>query len=306
MNKILTSIILSLSITNIFGQINMNDSSAQVVGYWNIGDKESYNVSLQKIKQKNSDTIFNELMTYEIDVTVIDSTENSYSLEWFYYNYKTNSKNEIVKKLTSLTENLKVIIETDEFGTIKGVKNWQEIRDYIKKSVNQIKDNVEDIPNMNKLLKQIEGMYTTKAAIESNAIQDIQQFYSYHGGKYLHGEVLEFSVKLPNIYNPNKPFDAKTTIYLDELNPTVNNFILRSNQEVDPEQLTNTTFEYMKKMSKTLKVKAPEKEDIGTLKNTTTIDSRIHGTGWPIYSILKKTVSTMDATNIEERIIEIK
>ncbi|HBS11071.1 MAG TPA: hypothetical protein DEO36_00800 [Flavobacteriaceae bacterium] len=120
MNKIFTTIIISLFISNAFGQINMKDSTAQVIGYWNIGDKQSYNVSLQKIKLRETDTISNELMTYNVDVTVIDSTANSYSIEWFYHNYKTNSTNEIVKKVTSLSEDLKVIIETDEFGARKG------------------------------------------------------------------------------------------------------------------------------------------------------------------------------------------
>jgi hypothetical protein len=306
MKKIFTIIILSLFIANAFGQINMEDSTAQVIGYWNIGDKESYNVSLQKIKLKETDTISNELMTYEIDVTVIDSAANSYSIEWFYYNYKTNSTNEIVKKMTSLSADLRVVIETDEYGAIRGIKNWKEVRDYLKKSVSQIKNDFKDIPNMDKLLKQIEGMYTSKAAIESTSIKDAQQFYTYHGGKYLLEELLVLSMQLPNIYNPKTPFDAKTTVHLDELNPEENNFIIRSSQEVDSDQLTNTTFEYMKKMAKTLKTKEPKKEEIGTLTNVTTIASRIHGTGWPIYSILTKTVNTMDVTNIEERIIEIK
>lgn len=306
MNKIFTTIIISLFISNAFGQINMKDSTAQVIGYWNIGDKQSYNVSLQKIKLRETDTISNELMTYNVDVTVIDSTANSYSIEWFYHNYKTNSTNEIVKKVTSLSEDLKVIIETDEFGAIKGVKNWKKVSTYLKKSIGQIKIDFKDVPNMDKLFQQIEGMYSSKAAIESAAIQDAQQFYTYHGGKYSLGENLEFSLQVPNMYNQNKPFDSKVTLYLDELNPDDNNFIIRSSQEVDSDQLTNTTFEYLKKMAKTMKTKEPKKEEIGQLTNVTTTVSRIHGTGWLIYSVQTKTVNTTGATNIEERIIEIQ
>jgi hypothetical protein len=306
MNKIFTTIIISLFISNAFGQINMKDSTAQVIGYWNIGDKESYNISLQKIKLRDTDTISNELMTYNVNVTVIDSTANSYSIEWFYHNYKTNSTNEIVKKVTSLSEDLKVIIETDEFGAIKGVKNWEEVSAYLKKSIGQIKIDFKDIPNMDKLFQQIEGMYSSKAAIESAAIQDAQQFHTFHGGKYTLGEVLEFSMQVPNIYSPKTPFDSKITLSLDELNSDEDNFIIRSSQEVNSDQLTNTTFEYLKNMAKTMKTKAPKKDEIGQLTNITTTASRIHGTGWLIYSILTKNVTTMGATNIEERIIEIQ
>lgn len=305
MNKLFT-IILSILFSGAFGQINMNDSTAQAISYWNIGDKQSYSVSLKKIKLKETDTTSNEIMTYDVDISVMDSTEHSYIIEWFYHNYKTNSTNEIVKKVTSLSEDMKVIIETDEFGAVQGVKNWKEVRDYIKKAMNEIKDDFKDIPKMDKMLEQIEGMYSSKAAIESVAIQDIQQFHTYHGGQYLLGEVLEFPLQVPNMYYPQQPFDSKVTVYLDELNPDDNNFILRSSQEVDSDQLTNITFEYLKQMAETMGTKAPRKEEIGQLTNITTTASRIHGTGWLIYSIQTKTVNTTGATNIEERIIEIQ
>ena len=101
MNKLLT-IFLTVVATSAFGQINMEDSTAQVISYWSIGDKQSYSMSLQKIKLKGPDTTENVLMTYDVDITVIDSTENSYLVEWYYKNYKTNSTNEIVKKITAL------------------------------------------------------------------------------------------------------------------------------------------------------------------------------------------------------------
>ena len=305
MNKLFT-IILSIIFTSAFGQINMTDSTAQVITYWDIGEKQSYSISLQKIKLKETDTTSNEVMTYDVDVTVLDSTEDSYTIEWFYHNYKTNSTDEIEKKVTSLSEDLKVIIETDELGVIKGVRNWKEVRSFLIKSMSEIEDDIKDIPNMDKIFKQIENMYSSKEAIESTAIQDVQQFHTYHGGKYLLNEILEFNMQGPNIYNPQKPFDIKSTMYLDELNPDDNNFIIRLNQEIDSDQLTNTTFEYLKQMAETMGIKGPKKKEIGQLTNITTTASRIHGSGWLIYSIQTKTVNTTGATNIEERIIEIQ
>lgn len=305
MNKLLT-IILTVFATTAFGQINMADSTAQVISYWSIGDKESYSMSLQKIKLKGADTTENVLMTYDVDIKVIDSTENSYLVEWFYKNYKTNSTNEIVKKVTALSEDIKVIIETDEFGAIKGVKNWKEVSDYMKKSIKPLTDEYKSVPQLEQMFKQIEGMYTTKQGIEAAAIQDAQQFHTFHGGKYLLGEVLEIPLQVPNMYNQNNPLDSKVTLYLDELNPEDNNYIIRSSQEVDSEQLTTVAFDYLKSMSKSMKTPEPKKEDIGQLTNVTTTASRIHGTGWLIYSIQTKTVEAPGATNIEERIIEIK
>ncbi|MDH5603619.1 MAG: hypothetical protein OEY51_06760 [Cyclobacteriaceae bacterium] len=305
MNRIFTFFLTVLT-TTAFGQINLDDSTAQVISYWNRGEKQSYSMSLQKIKLKGTDTTENVLMTYDVDITVIDSTENSYLVEWFYKNYKTNSTNEIIKKITALSEDIKVIIETDEYGAIKGVKNWKEVSEYMKSAIQPVLDEYKNIPQIQQVFKQMENMYTTKQGIEAMAIQDAQQFHTFHGGKYLLGEVLEIPLQVPNMYDQNSPLDSKVSLSLDELNPEDNNFIIRSSQEVDSDQLTDVTYNYLKAMSKSMKAPAPKKEDIGQLTNVTTTASRIHGTGWIIYSIQTKTVEAPGATNIEERIIEIK
>jgi len=305
MKRLLTGI-LSLAFLGAFGQINMEDSTAQVITYWSKGEKQSYNISVQKIKLKGTDTTSNEIMTYDVDITVLDSTPSSYSVEWFYHDYKTNSTSEIAKKLTSVSEDIKVVVELSDLGTVKGVKNWKEVRNYMQRAIGAIEKDFKEIPNMDKLFKQIAKMYSSKEAIESAAIQDIQQFHTYHGGKYLLDEVLEFSLQVPNLYNAQQPLDSKVTMFLDELNPKDNNYIIRLEQEVDSEQLTNTTYEYLKELAKTMKTEAPKKEDIGQLNNITTTASRIHGTGWLIYSIQTKTTGSEGATHIEERIIEIK
>lgn len=305
MNRLFT-IILTVFATTAFGQINMEDSTAQVISYWSIGEKQNYTMSLQKIKLKGTDTTENVLMTYDVEITVIDSIENSYFVEWFYKNHKTNSTNEIVKKITELSEDIKVVIETDELGAIKGVKNWKEVSEYMKKSIQLVKDEFKNVPQIVQMFNQVESMYATKEGIEAVAIQDAQQFHTFHGGKYLLGEVLEIPLQVQNMYDQNNPLDSKMVLYLDELNPDDNNYIIRSSQEVDSDQLTNVTYNYLKSMSKSMKTTEPKKEDIGQLTNVTTTASRIHGTGWLIYSIQTKTVEAPGATNIEERIMEIK
>lgn len=295
----------SISIFSAFGQINIEDSTAQSIIYWSKGEKQSYKISHQKIKLKDIDTTSNELMTYDVDITVVDSTEKSYTIEWSYSNYQNNTSNELLKKFASFPENMKVLIQTNELGTIEGVQNWKEIRDYIKKSMTELEKEFKDVPNIDKMFKQIEGMYSSKEAIESAAIMDIQQFHSFFGGKFLLGEVLEFPLPVPSLYS-SKPLDSKVTLSLDEINPDEGYYLLNSIQEVDSEQLTNTTYDYLKELSKTMGKEVPKKEDVGQLTNTTSTASSIHESGWIIYSIQTKTVTSDGATNVEERIIELK
>ncbi|MBC6993678.1 hypothetical protein QWY85_17035 [Neolewinella lacunae] len=305
MNKLFT-LLLTLFATTAFGQISMEDSTAQVISYWSIGEKQSYSMSFQTIKLQGEDTTENVLMTYDVDITVIDSTENSYLVEWFYKNYKTNSTSEIVKKITALSEDIKVIIETDEFGVMKGVENWKEVSEYMEKSIQPLKDEFQDAPQLEQLFKKLENMYLTKEGIEATAIQDAQQFHTFHGGRYFLGEVLEFPLPVSNMYDQNKPLDSKVTLSLDELNPEDNNFIIRSSQEIDSGQLTEVTYNYLKSLSESMKIPAPTKEDIGQMTNVISTASMLHETGWLIYSIQTKRVEAQGTIHIEERIIEIK
>ena len=59
-------------------------------------------------------------------------------------------------------------------------------------------------------------------------------------------------------------------------------------------------------MAKTMNTELPRREDMKELKNETLTASRIHGTGWVLYSIQTTTITSDDSTLIEERIIEIK
>lgn len=288
-----------------FGQINMNDLTAQVIGYWDLNEKQSYIITQEKYKVKDSDTTSREFYKYAVDMTIVDSTANSYVIDWFYKDYEIQSDNELIQKLASITEDMNVRVRTDELGAFQEVINWEEVRDYILKGTKLLKKETKNIPNMDKFIKQLEGMYSTKESIELGALKEMQQFYTFHGAKYEFGQEYNADMKVANLYG-GEPFDTKVTVWLDDLNPDDNNFIIRMQQTVDSEQLTSATFDYLVKMSETMKVPAPKKEEIPPLTNDTWTASRIHGTGWIIYSIETKETKAEGQTNIEERIIEIQ
>ena len=83
MNKLLIGVVLFLFSSTLFGQISVKDSTVQVIGYWAKQETQSYNISYNKFKIKSKDTISRELMNYEVDIKIIDSTANSYTIEWF-------------------------------------------------------------------------------------------------------------------------------------------------------------------------------------------------------------------------------
>ena len=305
MKKLLVFGIIFLISSNLFSQISIKDSTVQVIGYWSKYDKQSYDVTYEKYKVKNKDTISRELMKYEVDVKIIDSTANSYSIEWFYKNYSIDTENELVRKLTSIADDISVKIKTDEYGAFLEVINWEEVRDYLEKVTEKLKVELKDVPNYKEIIANVMSIYSTKESVEANAIKDALQFYKFHGVKYKLGEELTGKLETSNNYG-EKPFETNVQYSLDEINETDGNSILRSTEIINSEELTNATYNYLKK-SGTFGDKFPARDKFPSLTNETNTASRIHGeTGWIIYSIETKTITAEETTNIEERIMIIK
>jgi len=302
--EFLTILLLATGMTT-FGQINIADSTAQVITYWEKGEKQNYSVTSEKIKIKGADTTSKEMTTYDVEITVLNISEKSYTIEWLYKNIKSNSQNPIVQKLMNITKDMKVVFKTDEFGAFIEVVNWKEIKEYIQKEASALRKDFKEIQQMDNVIKQIEATYSTKEANESASIKDIQQFHSFHGAKYKLGEVLKGQIKVPNLYG-TEPFDSEFSLCLDEINEADNNFIIRSTQQVNSEQLTNATYDYLTKKAKTMNIEPPKREELKELKNETLTATRMHGTGWVVYSVQTTTVTSDNVTNIEERIIELK
>lgn len=296
--------VLASSLVN--AQMNFQDSSAQAISYWSLGEKYEYAVSLQKLQFTETDTAYNETIRYEVEVSVIDSTENSYTIRWFYKNFTSDAKNPVVQKLAKIAEDISVDIKTDELGVIQSVENWEEVRDYMAKSFDTLIGDLPKSPEMDKIFNQMKRMYATKSSIEATAIQDAQQFHNFHGGKFTLHETVTGQIKTPNLYDNDRPFDTDVSVTLEELDAENNQYIIRSIQEVNSEQLTETTFKYLKEMTEGIGGKFMEREEFMDLTNVVETVSRIHNTGWVLESVLWKEVKAEGTTNMEIRRIEMK
>lgn len=286
-------------------QINLKDSTVQTVGYWDKKEKQNYNIVTDKFKVKGKDTISKARLTYDVEITVIDSTDKSYTLQWAYSNYKSTSTDKIRKKIDAAPQGLKILVKTDEMGSFEEVLNWQQVRDHMLRTSSLLRTEFGNDKGFDLVMKELEKIYSTKENIEAVAIGDIQQFYMFHGGKYTKGEPAEGTIQIPNVLT-SKPFDADVFIYLDEINKDDNNYVLRYEQSVDEKQLIAAATEYVTTLAKKIGKLVPKDFDLKEMIHETIVGARMHEYGWPIYSILTKTVTSEDIINIEERVIEIK
>ena len=305
MNKLLLIGLFLFSSTSIFSQINKADSTVAVVGYWNLNEKQSYTITKEKYKIENADTSSYEYFKYQVDITILDSSTNSYTIEWFYRDFDSFSANPIEIELSKIFENLEMIFKTDEYGGFIVLVNWKEIRDSIYKATSLLKEEFKDIPNIDEIIKKVENNYLTKENIESGSIRDILQFYYYHGGLYKLGDILDAQIQLPNLYGGN-PFDADVSIWLDEINTKDNNSVLRMTQSINSKQLTDATYLYLGNMTSLADSTLPDRKDFALLHNDTWLVSQIHESGWVLYSVETKETTMDNTINVENMIIEIQ
>lgn len=308
MRKVILFFLIGAFISPVFGQINSADSTVQVIGYWNKNEKQTYTVTDVSYQITNAtDTTKRQKYSYDVEVEVIDSAAESYTIKWLYKNFVMGECwNPAMEKLLSISNNLPIIIKTDEFGTFQEVVNWEEGRDHIKKGVNLLRDDYKTIPNFDKFLDQIVTLFSTKEAIENSSIDEIQQFYAFHGVKYKLGEEINATIKLPNNFG-GEPFDAELTAELDQINEEDDNVIIRLWQTANPKQVTDAAFEFVKLMQQTLGGPAISRENFPASNNEVQTASSINGsTGWVIFSIQTKETSANNVLQINERIIELQ
>lgn len=283
----------------------MVDSTVQVIGFWDRNEKQSYTVSHEEYKVSKGDTTSRVLYTYDVDITIIDSTAKSYTIQWDYSNFNVVSELAFMKKLLEATKLNRAIIKTNEMGVFEELVNWKDVRTETMRLFKVLQKEFKEIPNFDSLLKQQMALFQSKASIEAALIEEIQQFYTFHGGSYKYGVDIESTMQMANKYG-GKPFDAEVVIWVDTLNVTDSYSTICMTNTVDSVQLWNAAYEYVTKMASTLDIKLPKKEDFPSFKNTTYTTAQIHNWGWIIFSIVTKEVEADNMLKVEEQTIELK
>ncbi len=296
---------LFLTSLTLSAQILPEDSTIQVIGYWSKGEKQSYAVTYDKYKVSGKDTTNRMLVSYDVNITVKDSTEKTYLIEWYYTNFSVDTDNILVKKIMSVSENVPVLLKTDEFGAILEVANWKEVRNRTKKAFDILKKELKKIPGAEDLLGPAANGYSSKEAVEANAIKDAIQFYTFHGAAYTLNEKLGGPMQFANNLG-GKPFDGTLEVMVTGLDEENDFAEIEMMQVIDSKQLTDVTYDYIKKLAGSNK-SLPKRKDYPEMSNQTETFTRVHGSsGWIIASRETKIVSTGESSNVEERIIIIK
>jgi hypothetical protein len=254
MKKVLSLImILSIS-TNLFSQIDT--TKVAFVSYWSIGD--SYDFKVSKIKQqwKEGKLTKDQKQDYIANFTVIDSTENSYTIKWSYEN-DLGSTYKIPEKLLDRFSKYKITeikYKTSEVGDLIEILNWEEVGETMNSMFDDI---IEVLGNKDEKKKDalktamqpFKQIYSSKQGVEQLVLKELQYFHFPMGLEYDITEPLLYDEELPNMFG-GKPIKAKAKLYFENVDFEESFCVVKQEMSLDP----NDTKEILKQVFKQMKL----------------------------------------------------
>ena len=295
----------------------VSDSLFQLVAYWEVGDKYSYNTSNTKSLIAGNDTT---VVEYETDITtyeVVAADDKMYRLRYTTSNESSNNPlyapvYDVIHKLTALSP---IEFETDELGSFQRMLplEWDKLTDaaleeFINGAVEKndtLKEGKEMFSNM---LRSLIQPSTFQMAYQSS----IEETWKYHGLQYKIGEEYSYQYESPNLFVPDGNTITMNCVYWIDEDSTDEEFLtILSYQEADQDDFKETVKTMLKNVIGSAGEDLPEEELEKAIASmdvsiTTNGVARFHlGSGWPIYYYQKKDVIILkDGVEEQHQLIE--
>lgn len=293
------SILFFVIINYSFGQINYEESTFQAITFWDLKEKQNYDITISQYRIVKNDSILKNKIKYQVEIIVIDSTAKNYEIEWHFKNFVTTSNSKIKQEIDKIYEGIKIKYKTDELGVFEKITNLESVRKQIQKKLDNIKKENKSLSDLGSDFTKLEFFLKNKNSLENLFAKDINQFHYFHGVAFELNESQSAKMEVPNLLG-GKPFDADITFEMTDINSEYEFAVLRMEQVVNSVELKKSVIEFLKKTR-------GYKGDyiLEELKNEIRMVTSMHNTGWPIYSSHIVDINLGDEQTVEIREIEL-
>lgn len=242
-------------------------------------------------------------LEYKALITVVDSTEDEFTIKWVYQTPKDGTTSAEAAAFMKLMAGLELVYTTDGTGGFKELVNWEKVRDFYFQIVE------ESIPrkagdSTNESLKKVKTMFSTKAAVQSAFIKEIQLLHSIYGQRY--STQLEKSSTFMNVPIAEEPVPAMVSAQVTELKPTY--YTVKTSQVIDKAGASKMFEQMFRKMG--LTDEKGMKEAMDSLSTFQMSDEGTYTmsvkTGLPIKAIYKRTSGGAGISQVETYELSVK
>ena len=180
--------------------LDVQDSIIAVVAYFWKGDTMKYVRTQTALTVDDGDTLASDTTSSEeFMIVVLDSTAKGYKMELIPVSlgYKEDptddAANRMMATLQDYFKDLKAVFTTNEYGALKSLDNWKEIRDRMKggikimlDSLYSTTDSLEEFMPRSQLEGLLTLMYSTEAGV-LKAYDELTTLFLLHGNVFAIG-----------------------------------------------------------------------------------------------------------------------
>src|SRR5690606_28168492 len=177
------------------------------VSYWSLGD--SYDFKVTKINQqwREGQLTKDQKEEYIANFTVIDSTENSYTISWSYEN-DLGSTYQIPEELLEKFSKYKITeikYKTSEVGDLVEILNWKEVGETMNALFDDIVEvlgekDVEKKEALKAAMLPFKQIYSSQQGVEQLVLKELQYFHFPLGVEFDITEPLVYDDEIPNMF----------------------------------------------------------------------------------------------------------
>jgi hypothetical protein len=178
-----------------------------------------------------------------IDVKVVEAGPNGYLLSWIISGSivdgpRSAEQDADLAGFRKSMEGWNVLLDLDEAGNLRGVKNWKEIRskaESFHESILRSRDVQRLQPEVQSRFRaQLQASVATREQIEAICTREARAFLAPIGLNFKSGQPIQYEAQIPNPKG-GAAFPARARFQVTTIDPASGRAIVEWNQVVDPQ-----------------------------------------------------------------------
>lgn len=272
MRNLLSLILVFVFSASLFSQ----DDTTKVafVAYWDVGDTYEFKVTKAQQQWDENEMTKDELNEYFATFTVLEQSEDSYTISWSYknnfdklLNIPEGTSEEFIDLAT-----VDIIYKTTEVGDFLEILNWEEVGENMNNLFDQIVEyagkNDEKIKGeLSKMMGSFREIYSSKQGIELLVMKEIQYFHFFMGVEFEVNEPIHYKDEIPNMFG-GKPIKANAKITFEEVDFENSFCVIKQEMDLDQKDTKAILQQVLTKMNLSSKdVKKALKKGVFEIKD---------------------------------------
>jgi hypothetical protein len=219
------------------------------VAYYEMGEARTFHFINSSTKTKNDKPKPDEeeIIEYDVELTVLEQEDSSYIMEMVYTNFvfpETKRDNELNEAIAQLSEGLKIRYITDELGRYDSIVNKDELAKDLKLQIEEVIahfdgkfEKEEEKVFFSTMMNFLTEKLTLPENIEALYAEDILKIHGYYGIELTVGKPIEIELEYSTLNN--FVLAGTGTITLNTVNKDADAFTFMTTEAPNKEEMNS-------------------------------------------------------------------